>query len=166
MNIDNITIGRIVTMHPKLKDSLLAQYREVVALLPKHKMLRFAFCYRSIEEQDALYAQGRTKFFDENGKRLNIVTNARGGQSYHNFGLAFDVVMLIDKDGNGTFETADWSIDKDMKIVINYFKSKGWEWGGDWKTLKDTPHFQMSFGKSTKSLFENCKINKVKYPLL
>ena len=29
--------------------------------------------------------------------------------------------------------------------VVHYFKSKDWEWGGDWK-FKDTPHFQKTFG--------------------
>src|SRR6266568_3689055 len=39
---------------------------------------------RTYPEQDALYEQGRSK----PGK---IVTNARGGHSNHNFGIAFDV---------------------------------------------------------------------------
>ena len=46
--------------------------------------LRITHGYRSIDEQNALYEQGRTK-------PGSIVTNAKGGQSFHNFGLAVDV---------------------------------------------------------------------------
>jgi peptidoglycan L-alanyl-D-glutamate endopeptidase CwlK len=85
------------------------------------------------------------------------VTNARGGQSIHNYGLAFDIVLLYDNDGNGTFEEASWSMirdfDKDSRAdwmeVVNYFKSQGWEWGGDWKRFKDAPHFQLKKSNGT-----------------
>jgi peptidoglycan L-alanyl-D-glutamate endopeptidase CwlK len=88
------------------------------------------------------------------------VTNAKGWQSIHNYGLAFDIVLLYDNDGNGTFEEASWSMirdfDKDSKAdwmeVTNLFKSRGWEWGGDWKSFKDAPHFQMTFGFDWKVL--------------
>ena len=52
--------------------------------------------------------------------------------------------------------------------VVNFFKSKGYEWGGDFKSFKDKPHFQKTFGKSindlkTKKTFtENNKV----YPIL
>jgi len=106
------------------------------------------------------------------------VTNAKGGQSIHNYGLAFDIVLLYDNDGNGTFEEASWSMikdfDKDSKAdwmeVTNYFKSKGWQWGGDWQSFKDNPHFQMDFGyswKSLKALVDGGNVlidNGIKYP--
>ena len=57
---------------------------------------------RTLKEQDDIYAQGHTK-------KGEIVTDAKAGQSYHNYGLAVDIVMLLDKDGNGTYETADWN---------------------------------------------------------
>lgn len=165
MNTDNITLERIETMHPTLIDSLIQEYIEATALLPAGKMLRFAYCYRSIQEQNDLYARGRSKKY-ENGKRIGIVTNAQGGQSFHNFGLAFDIVMLIDKDNNGSFETADYKQDKDFKTVVAHFKARGWEWGGDFKSFKDAPHFQKTFGFRTKDLLNNCIKNKVKYPFL
>lgn len=86
---------------------------------------------RTWEEQDALYAQGRTA----PGK---IVTNARGGQSWHNFGLAFDIVVL-DSVGKADWDTAHpgWS----RAAAIG--KSLGLEWGGDWTKFKDLPHFQL-----------------------
>ncbi|WVE38856.1 M15 family metallopeptidase, partial [Priestia megaterium] len=47
--------------------------------------------FRSIEQQHKLYSQGRTT-------PGIIVTNAKGGYSYHNYGLAFDIALL-DNDG-------------------------------------------------------------------
>lgn len=86
--------------------------------------------YRSIAEQNAIYAQGRTK----PGK---IVTNAKGGQSFHNFGVAFDVCFLINKKA---------SYNGDWKKIAQIAKSIGLEWGGDWKQFPDKPHFQFTSG--------------------
>lgn len=131
--MDKITLDRIKLAHPKFRDELAEQYKEINSLLPKGVRLRFAYVYRSITEQDALFKQ-RPK-----------VTNAKGGQSIHNYGLAFDIVLLYDKDGNETFETASWEQNKYWMEVTNYFKSKGWQWGGDWTKFKDAPHFQKNY---------------------
>lgn len=137
--MDLISIERIKTAHPSIREKLLQDYTDANNLLGKGARLRLAYVYRSNELQDKLYNQ-RPK-----------VTNAKGGQSMHNYGLAFDIVVLYDNDGNGTFEEASWSqirdFDKDSKAdwmeVTNLFKSRGWEWGGDWKSFKDDPHFQL-----------------------
>jgi peptidoglycan hydrolase-like protein with peptidoglycan-binding domain len=92
--------------------------------------------YRSFEEQDELYAIGRTKDPDK-----PVVTNAKGGESYHNFRVAFDVVF-IDGEGGVSYE-GEW--DKLGRIG----KLLGLEWGGDWSSFPDRPHFQMSKGHST-----------------
>jgi hypothetical protein len=86
---------------------------------------------RSWEEQDALYAQGRTA----PGK---IVTKARGGQSWHNFGLAFDILVL-DSVGKADWDAAHPGWLRAAAIG----KSLGLEWGGDWPKFKDLPHFQL-----------------------
>ena len=154
--MDKITLDRIKLAHPKFRDELAEQYKEINSLLPKGVRLRFAYVYRSIAEQDALFKQ-RPK-----------VTNAKGGQSIHNYGLAFDIVLLYDKDGNETFETASWEQNKYWMQVVNYFKSKGWQWGGDWK-FKDSPHFQKTFGltwQQMKSKIDNKDYileNNIKY---
>jgi peptidoglycan L-alanyl-D-glutamate endopeptidase CwlK len=99
--------------------------------------------FRSIEEQDALYEKGRSK-------EGSIVTHAKGGESYHNFGLAIDFALLsvdgqviwdMQYDGNGNAR-ADWL------EVVGIAKDLGFEWGGDWKHFKDNPHLQMDFGLS------------------
>lgn len=82
---------------------------------------------RSFKEQDALYAQGRTK----PGK---IVTKAKGGQSWHNYGIAVDLVFR---------ENNQWSWDDKhpWNTLGALGKGLGLEWGGDWE-FKDRPHFQ------------------------
>jgi peptidoglycan L-alanyl-D-glutamate endopeptidase CwlK len=149
---DQKTLERIQLLHPKLRDEASELYGEIVASLTGSAICRFAYTLRTFAEQDALFAQGRSK----PGK---VVTNAKGGQSYHNYGLAIDIVLILDKDKNGTFETASWDVksdfDGDKKAdwmeVVQIFKRYGFEWGGDWKFL-DLPHFQKSFGKSIYEL--------------
>ena len=133
MNLDKITLERINTAHPKLRSALLENYKEVSALLPPNVMLRFAYVYRTPEEQSKLFKQ-RPK-----------VTNANSWQSIHNYGLAFDIVLIIDGK-------ASWNVGKEWKMIANFFKSKGWEWGGDWIKFKDAPHFQMSFDLTWKQM--------------
>ncbi len=151
--MDKITLERIELLHPDLRVEASQIYEEICSRLGKGVICRFAYTLRTFAEQDALFAIGRTK----PGKK---VTNARGGQSYHNYGLAVDIVLLIDKDDNGTYETASWDtksdFDKDgvsdwMECVA-VFKIWGWEWGGDWKSFKDLPHFQKTFGFTTPQL--------------
>jgi peptidoglycan L-alanyl-D-glutamate endopeptidase CwlK len=137
---DNLTIDRIYKAHPKIKEELLSLYLQCNNMLPKNVRLRFAYVFRSPEEQHALFLK-RPK-----------VTNADSWQSIHNYGLAFDIVLLYDKNGDGTFETASWSDDKNWQMVVAFFKSKGYEWGGDWKKFKDAPHFQKDFGFDWKVL--------------
>ena len=132
--MDKITIDRIKLAHPKIREELLAQYKEINNQLPANVRLRFAYVLRTPEEQHKLFIQ-RPK-----------VTKADSWQSIHNYGLAFDIVLLYDKDNNETFETASWEQNKYWMQVVNYFKAKDWEWGGDWKSFKDAPHFQKSYG--------------------
>ena len=156
--MDKITLDRISKAHPKIREELMVYYKECNNKLPKYVRLRFSHVYRSPEEQHVLFLQ-RPK-----------VTNADSWQSMHNFGLAFDIVLLYDKNLDGTFESASWIIDEHWDKVANYFKSKGYEWGGDWKRFKDSPHFEKNFGfdwKALKSRVDKDIViidNGVKYP--
>jgi hypothetical protein len=95
---------------------------------------------RTWEEQDDLYAIGRTT--PPIGKQ-HVVTNAKGGQSFHNFGLAFDIVVL---DSIGK---ADWDTNHPgWNMAARIGKSVGLEWGGDFTSLKDLPHYQYTCGIS------------------
>ena len=145
---DNLTIDRINKAHPKIKEELLSLYLQCNNMLPKNVRLRFAYVFRSPEEQHALFLK-RPK-----------VTNADSWQSIHNYGLAFDIVLLYDKNADGTFESASWENDKNWKFVVSFFKSRGWEWGGDWKKFKDAPHFQKAFGYDWRKL-NSLIVNKI-----
>lgn len=83
---------------------------------------------RSWAEQDALYAQGRSA----PGAR---VTNVRGGGSWHNYGLAFDIGLF---DG-GRYVTEGGPY---KKLVQAVGVPVGFEWGGNWTSFKDYPHMQ------------------------
>ena len=149
---DQKTLDRIQLLHPKLRAEGLAIYSEIHAALTGRAVCRFAYTLRTFAEQDALFAQGRTK----PGAK---VTNARGGQSYHNYGLAIDIVLLKDTNGDGIFETASWETNVDFDgdgvsdwiEVVRIFKAHGWEWGGDWK-FTDKPHFQKTLGYTIAKL--------------
>lgn len=163
---DKITLERIKLLHPKLRDEIEHIYRaQIVPALSGKAMCRFAYTLRTFKEQDELYAQGRTKLFDSNGKRLGVVTKAKGGQSYHNYGLALDIVLIKDTNNDGKFDTATWEenvdFDKDGKPdwieVAEIFQKNGWEWGGKWK-FKDSPHFEKTFNYDWKTLLD--KYNK------
>lgn len=83
---------------------------------------------RTYAEQNDLYAKGRTA----PGK---IVTKARGGYSNHNFGIAFDV---------GVFEGSSYKDESPKYKAVGVLgMDLGLEWGGNWKTIQDEPHFQL-----------------------
>lgn len=143
MNADKVTIERIELLHPSIREEVKRIYIEICEELSGKAICRFAYTLRTFAEQNILYAQGR------NGDKRPKVTNAKGGESAHNYGFAIDIVLLKDKDGNGTFETASWETNVDFDgdgvadwiEVVKIFKKYGWEWGGDWK-FTDMPHFQ------------------------
>jgi peptidoglycan L-alanyl-D-glutamate endopeptidase CwlK len=154
MKQDAITLERIKLLHPKLKDEANLIYTEICEALSGKAMCRFTHTLRTFKEQDDLFAKGRTA-------PGSIVTNARAGLSYHNYGLAVDIALIIDNDGDGKFESASWDtktdFDKDKKSdwmeVVTIFKQYGWTWGGDWR-FKDAPHFEKPMGYSVRQLLE------------
>ena len=96
--------------------------------------------YRNHASQDALYAQGRTA----KGK---IVTNARGGQSFHNWRVAFDIVPL--RNGKPVWSTSG----EDGKLwqrVGAIGEAQGLEWAGRWKSFREMAHFQFTGGLTLK----------------
>jgi peptidoglycan L-alanyl-D-glutamate endopeptidase CwlK len=99
--------------------------------------------YRDAEAQNALYAQGRTK-------KGSIVTNAKGGESIHNYRLAFDIVPL--RSGKPVWGTKGVNL-KLWKDIAKIGKACGLEWAGDWKgKLQEMAHFQYTQGLTLKDL--------------
>lgn len=121
-------------LHPRLQSKI----KELILKSAKAGLLiGIGECVRTVEEQDALYAQGRT----EPG---NIVTNAKGStySSMHQWGIAFDFYR---NDGQGLYNDSDAFFRQVGKIG----KSIGLEWGGDWTSPVDKPHFQLPDWGST-----------------
>jgi hypothetical protein len=97
-------------------------------------------CYRTVAEQDAMYAQGRTK-------RGKIITKARGitYSSLHQWGVAVDFCLDMDVDGDGQKSDDIFNDDYGLfRKVGTIGKDLGLTWGGDWKSLQDKPHFQLA----------------------
>lgn len=86
--------------------------------------------WRDIEAQDALYRIGR-----DPGDIRRRVTNAKGGSSWHNYRVAWDVVPLIGGK-------AIWNDPIAWKAIIAAGESVGAEAGANWKSFPDQPHFQ------------------------
>ena len=158
---DAISLERCQKLHPKVRQEAIEAIQEAEAGFPSNIKVRVVQGLRTIEEQNELYAQGRTK-------PGNIVTKAKGGKSLHNYGLAIDFALMYDKDYNGNFEELSWNIakdgDKDGKKdwdeVVAAFEKRGWSWGGKWRTFKDYPHVQKDFGFSVSQLFAKYKPNE------
>ena len=101
---------------------------------------------RTFAEQDELFSRGRTK----PGPK---VSNARGGQSNHNFGVAWDI---------GVFKNGAYQPESPLyKKVGAIGKSLGLEWGGDWKSFPDEPHFQVVPEKDLKKIAANFEAGEV-----
>lgn len=132
--MDQNSAAKLTKVHPRLS-ILVAQLISNLANLGMD--VRVVQGLRTFAEQDALYAQGRTR----PGKR---VTNARGGQSNHNYGFACDLAPF--KDGK-----PNWNDINGFKTIGREAKKLGLEWGGDWK-FTDMPHVQLK-GLSVKECF-------------
>lgn len=131
---DAISVPRLLKLHPKVQ----ATFRSFIIAAETELgiTLRITQGLRTIAEQNALYAQGRTT-------KGSIVTNAKGGQSYHNFGMAIDVVPMV-------AGKPDWNYN--YKLLQPIAARFGIEWGGNFKSIVDKPHFQITFGKKVSEL--------------
>ncbi len=154
--MDKITLERIETIHPAHREELRLIYKNICnAIFTKIAIVRFAQVIRSSKDQAKIYAQGRTA-------PGPIVTNARPGDSTHEYGLAVDIVILLDKDLNGTHETTSYDtlLDSDNDGVADWleivkiFNAYGWTWGfiNSKGVRYDKPHFQKTFGYSISQL--------------
>ena len=124
--IDSRSETNIATLVPRAGKQARAFLQ---AVLDAGLRVRIIDGSRSFAAQDALYAKGR------NGKPGPVVTNARGGFSNHNFGIAWDI-GVFDADGKYLPESADYA----KAGAIG--RTLGLEWGGDWENIVDLPHFQ------------------------
>lgn len=157
--MDNITQKRIDKLHPIIRDEVQEIITECDLALTGRAKIRITQGLRTFKEQDQLYAIGRTK----PGKK---VTNAKPGQSIHNYGLAVDICLIIDGK-TASWDTAkDWDNNKvaDWYECVKIFAKYGWEWGGSWKTFKDLPHFEKKSIKTKTSEIKTTWRNLIKLP--
>ncbi len=134
----------ITQLHPILQIKA-AQLKE--ACQKQGISIQFSECLRTTQEQDALYAQGRTT-------PGSIVTNAKGStySSQHQWGIAIDFYLDMDINGDGNkkddaFNNSTGLFDRVGAIA----KSIGLGWGGDWTSIKDRPHLYLPDWGSTTS---------------
>jgi peptidoglycan L-alanyl-D-glutamate endopeptidase CwlK len=119
-------------LHPKVK-TLCEQF--IIACDKIDIDVLITSTYRDLESQGALYAQGRTT-------KGIIVTNAKAGQSFHNYRVAFDFVPIV----NGKCVWNDVGLFTKCGRIA---ESLGLEWAGSWSgKFKETAHCQYTSGLS------------------
>lgn len=144
------TNRRIDTLHP----AIISKVKEFIIRAEKELgiKLRVTAALRTWVEQSSLYNKGR----NSDGEIINIksvVTWAKSGESYHNYGLAIDVVEI--KNGKALWKNPNW------EKIGKLGESIGFTWGGRWTGKKnDRPHFQMNFGKHYTHLAQLYKSGK------
>lgn len=147
---------KIELLHPVLRNEARILFEEANRRLTGRAKMLIVSTLRTFEEQDELYAIGRTKA----GRK---VTNAKGGQSIHNYGLAIDFALLIDGKTASWDDLKDFDGDRkaDWLEVVEVFEKAGWEWGGRWKSFTDKPHLQKTFGNGWRTLLKRKQEGKM-----
>jgi len=127
------TEARIHTLHPAAQK--LAR-RSLKVIRNAGINARIISGTRSYAEQDKLFRQGRF------GNKGPVVTNARGGQSNHNFGVAWDI-GIFDKAGRYLGTSPEYA---HAGSIVMAASIPDLEWGGNWPIFKDRPHYQVATG--------------------
>lgn len=128
---DSRSERNILTLHPKAQEAARIFLKKV---LDSGITARIISGTRTYADQDALFKKGRY------GNPPPKVTNSRGGQSNHNFGVAWDIGIF--DNGEYLGESPLYQKAADIGMVA------GLEWGGNWTKFKDQPHYQLNTGKS------------------
>lgn len=133
--MDKITMKKIDELHPTIRDKAK---RMILEAEKDGIHLRIYEALRSFERQLALYNQPWDKKDNDGDGQIDEpdekVTNAKPGDGYHNYALAFDVVEI--KDGQALWQNPNWG------YIGLLGEKQGLEWGGRWN-FKDYPHFQV-----------------------
>jgi peptidoglycan L-alanyl-D-glutamate endopeptidase CwlK len=130
---DAATESRIHTLHPVAQN--LAR-RTLNLIRAAGINARIISGTRTYSEQNKLFRKGRY------GSKGPVVTNARGGQSNHNFGIAWDI-GIFDQKGKYLSDSPLYA-EAGHKVMPAHIPDL--EWGGNWITFKDTPHYQIATG--------------------
>lgn len=156
--MDKISLQRVQLLHPLLRDEAIAILEECNKALTGKAKVRVTQTRRTFGEQHDLFQLGRTVVNpDGKSKQRPLgykVTNAKAGDSIHNYALALDFCLIIDGKEASWNDVIDWDNDgiSDWLEVVQIFKRHGWAWGGDWSSFIDKPHFEKTFGYSLGDL--------------
>ena len=118
-SLSNSSLEKLNGVHPKLVNLM----KEAIKNSPYD--FKITEGLRTVERQKELVKTGKSKTMN----------------SYHLKGKAVDIAVLIDNKVTWDF--------KYYKEVANHIKEVAKKlgyvitWGGDWKSLKDGPHFQI-----------------------
>ena len=144
MSYSKRTLENLSGLNKKFRVRVEAFLQAAQPILDKHGVTAEVISgLRSWQQQAALYAQGRTK-------PGRIVTNARPGSSWHNYGLAIDLGLFA--GGRYLDESAPSRADKVYRELGALWTSQGGEWAGNWKSFCESPHFQWTAGKTLAQL--------------
>jgi peptidoglycan L-alanyl-D-glutamate endopeptidase CwlK len=129
--MDKTTLARIEKLHPSVRSEMMQIIDDCNENLSGRSQVRISQGLRTFAEQDELY-----------NKRPRV-TKAKGGQSIHNYGFAVDIVLIIDGKSASWDTHKDWDNDgiADWDECVKVFAKHGWNWGGNWTSFKDMPHF-------------------------
>lgn len=134
--MDSVSAARLAMVNPILAEKIV---QLSATLAGENIFIRITQGLRTWDEQDKLFAQGRSL----PGAK---VTNARGGESYHNYGLAVDCVPDCADAPDGKF-IPDWNPSHPAwKRMIEIGLSLGLTSGALWRSRPDEPHFQLTGG--------------------
>jgi peptidoglycan L-alanyl-D-glutamate endopeptidase CwlK len=139
---DPISEERLAGVNPALAWKVRAAAGILAA---QGQYFRVACGFRSYADEDKLYLQGRF------GNPGDVVTDARGGWSNHNFGCAVDCYPFL-TGGDGPLNWAPKSAQ--FQRMVQALKAQGLAWGGDWQSLHDWPHFQLANVPVTPTRFD------------
>ena len=158
--MDKITRQRIETLHPQLREEARQIIDEIDAALTGNARVRVTSAYRSNLEQQKLYDQGRKT-------KGPIVTNAAGGKSWHNYGMALDIVLLIRNAKTGKWDSISYNTKEDYdgdhvaewEEITRIFLAHGWEYLKDKSGRRyDFPHFQNRKGYTIGQLINKTQL--------
>lgn len=145
---DQHSIPLIAQLHPKVRKNFQDFVEECESVFDI--TIRIISAYRSLEEQEKIYAIGRTVKGENATKALpmgQIVTKAPPGSSYHNWGLAGDIAPLSASGNvNYSYDQSKWA-----NIAQKYNIS----WGGNWTgSFKDLDHWENKMGHNWRDLLD------------
>lgn len=153
MVFDSRTERNLKTLEPKAERRFRLWFEDTTNFVSETYpgvTVKVISAHRTWEQQDELYKQGRTK-------PGPIVTNAKGGQSLHNFSIAVDLGLF-----NGDKYLDDTSpvlASRIYKAIASDISEYGMEWGGNWQSIQDEPHYQIYTGLTLSQMRVRYQLN-------